>query len=188
MFGIIKKLNNKTAATITEMLCVVAIITILSSTVIPTYTRNLEQSREVKDMHNLNAAKAAIMAEYFYEPDLWSEYPFIPDGDSKHLIRYYNHKTGEFQDTPSDDCLGYGSEIEGYEFKSATSRTSNNSNNEFGYGSNIDYREKYLVANIVMMGLESGDVTGHYGGYEVFIVFMAKNGVTDFGAKGTRIY
>jgi len=57
-----KKMNKK-GFTLMEMLIVVAIIAILIAIAIPTFTKQLEKSRESADAANLRSAYAEVVAE-----------------------------------------------------------------------------------------------------------------------------
>ena len=59
-----RKLNNKKAFTLAELLIVVAIIAVLVAIAIPVFTTQLERSREATDMSNIRAAYAEVVAEY----------------------------------------------------------------------------------------------------------------------------
>ena len=58
-----KKLMNKKAFTIMEMLIVVAIIAVLVAIAIPTFNSALEKSKEAADVANIRAAYAAIQVD-----------------------------------------------------------------------------------------------------------------------------
>ena len=58
----LKKLNNKKGFTLMEMLIVVAIIAVLIAIAIPTFTSQLEKSREATDAANIRAAYAECAA------------------------------------------------------------------------------------------------------------------------------
>lgn len=58
-----KKLLNKKGFTLMEMLIVVAIIVILVAIAIPTFTGQMEKTRETADKANLRSAKAAAVTE-----------------------------------------------------------------------------------------------------------------------------
>lgn len=58
-----KKLLNKKGFTLMEMLIVVAIIVILVAIAIPTFTGQMEKTRETADKANLRSAKAAAVTQ-----------------------------------------------------------------------------------------------------------------------------
>ena len=58
-----KKLMNKKAFTIMEMLIVVAIIAVLVAIAIPTFNSSLTKAKEAADVANIRAAYAAIQVE-----------------------------------------------------------------------------------------------------------------------------
>ncbi len=59
-----KKLMNKKAFTIMEMLIVVAIIAVLVAIAIPTFTSSLTKAKEAADVANVRAAYAEIQIDY----------------------------------------------------------------------------------------------------------------------------
>lgn len=59
-----RKLNNKKAFTLAELLIVVAIIAVLVAIAVPVFTTQLERSREATDLSNVRSAYAEAVAEY----------------------------------------------------------------------------------------------------------------------------
>jgi prepilin-type N-terminal cleavage/methylation domain-containing protein len=59
-----KKLMNKKAFTIMEMLIVVAIIAVLVAIAIPTFSAQLEKAKESADVANIRATVAEIQVNY----------------------------------------------------------------------------------------------------------------------------
>ena len=62
-----KKLMNKKAFTLMEMLIVVAIIAVLVAIAIPTFTNSLEKAKQATDVANVRAAYAQMQVEYMTE-------------------------------------------------------------------------------------------------------------------------
>ena len=62
-----KKLMNKKAFTIMEMLIVVAIIAVLVAIAIPTFSSSLTKAKEAKDVANVRAAYAEMQIAYLTE-------------------------------------------------------------------------------------------------------------------------
>lgn len=60
----LKKFTNKKGFTLMEMLIVVAIIAILVAIAIPTFTGQLEKSRQATDVANIRAAYAEANVQY----------------------------------------------------------------------------------------------------------------------------
>ena len=60
----LKKFTNKKGFTLMEMLIVVAIIAILVAIAIPTFTGQLEKSRQATDVANIRAAYAEANVKY----------------------------------------------------------------------------------------------------------------------------
>ena len=60
----LKKFTNKKGFTLMEMLIVVAIIAVLVAIAIPTFSNQLEKSREATDAANIRALYAEQMVEY----------------------------------------------------------------------------------------------------------------------------
>ena len=59
-----KKIKNTKGFTLMEMLIVVAIIAILISIAIPTFTAQLEKAREAADIANIRSAYSEAMVKY----------------------------------------------------------------------------------------------------------------------------
>ena len=77
-----KKLMNKKAFTLMEMLIVVAIIAVLVAIAIPTFTAQLEKAKESADVANIRAAYASLQVAILSddaalpkdESSFWSTY------------------------------------------------------------------------------------------------------------------
>ena len=66
-----KKLMNKKAFTLMEMLIVVAIIAVLVAIAIPTFTAQLEKAKEATDLANVRAAYAEIQVAHLVDGDAY---------------------------------------------------------------------------------------------------------------------
>ncbi len=60
--------NNKKGFTLAELLIVMAIILILAAIAIPSFTKQLEASRETSDVNALRAAYSEAMTEQMFHP------------------------------------------------------------------------------------------------------------------------
>ncbi|MGI6020972.1 MAG: competence type IV pilus major pilin ComGC [Lachnospiraceae bacterium] len=98
-----KKLKNKKAFTLMEMLIVVAIIAVLVAIAIPTFMNALEKSREATDEANIRAAYAEVMVCALTE-DTTGSNPAVTkgtDGTYKAEVVAKQKKDG-WQNLPSD--------------------------------------------------------------------------------------
>lgn len=89
----IRKRLNKKGFTLAELLIVVAIIGVLVAVSIPIFNSNLEKAREVTDVANMRAAKAAATVQYL--------------SDSKTGTFYYDAEEGVLKDK-KDGIAAYG--------------------------------------------------------------------------------
>ena len=105
-----KKLMNKKAFTIMEMLIVVAIIAVLVAIAIPTFNGALTKAKEATDVANIRAAYAetqvAILTENVAEKDYQTTFEkALPDG-SKDNLNY----PGKYTWTPKAAAKGNAGE------------------------------------------------------------------------------
>lgn len=69
----LKKFTNKKGFTLMEMLIVVAIIAVLVAIAIPTFTGQLEKSRQATDVANIRATYSECMVEYMQSDKLTAD-------------------------------------------------------------------------------------------------------------------
>ena len=163
---LMKRITNRKAFTLAELLIVVAIIAVLVGISIPIFTAQREKSAEAVDIANMRSAKSAIIELYYAGIDSptvatsYGLYWYNYGKSDENIWGVYDAATGKFISANGYDNLrkkltpyGQGTPKDG-------------GTDFFGYDGTLDYTDSVITVTIYPKGLTAAQLAKINGGKE----------------------